>query len=230
MTNLNFKDVADMSMYQSSEVGRLVGINTTRVRRWLKGYNYYNGSDIRHIEPVLHRSDSKASSNYASFFDLIDLLFAKQFLDNGISLQKLRKALDEATDVLGTNHFARETFFSDGKNIYLKVKKHNGNLLQLLSGGQWVIAPIIVQLAKQIEFDHHTGFARRWVPQAGGGLIVLDPLISFGRPSIKKGIDTASIYDLYIAEGESIARVCSWMKLTPPEVEAAVKFETAIAA
>jgi hypothetical protein len=226
----NFKDVADMSMYQSSEVGRLVGINTTRVRRWLKGYNYYNGSDMRHIKPVLYRSDSKASSNYASFFDLIDLLFAKQFLDNGISLQKLRKALDEATDILGTNHFARETFFSDGKNIYLEVKKHGGNLLQLLSGGQWVIASIILQLAKQIEFDHRTGFARRWIPQAGGGLIILDPLVSFGRPSIKKGVDTASIYDLYIAEGESIARVCSWMKLTPPEVEAAVKFETAIAA
>lgn len=230
MTNLNFKSIADIGMYQSSEAGRLVGLNTTRVRRWLKGYNYYNGSDIHHIRPVLHRSAAKESSNYASFFDLIDLLFAKQFLDNGISLQRLRKSLDEATKVLGTNHFARETFFSDGKNIYLKVRKHDGNLLQLLSGGQWVIAPIIMQLAKQIVFDHHTGLARRWMPQAGGGLVILDPLISFGRPSIKKGIDTASIYDLYVAEGESIARVCSWMKLTPQEVEAAVSFETAIAA
>jgi hypothetical protein len=230
MINLHFKDIADMGMYQSSVVGRLVGLNTTRVRRWLKGYKYYNGSDIHHISPVLRRSAAKISSSYASFFDLIDLLFAKQFLDNGISLQRLRKALNEATDVLGTNHFARETFFSDGKNIYLKIRKYDGNLLQLLSGGQWVIAPIIKQLAKQIEFDHHTGFARRWFPQAGGGLIILDPLLSFGRPSIRKGIDTESIYDLYIAEGESIARVCSWMKLSAQEVKAAVSFETAIAA
>jgi hypothetical protein len=230
MSNLDYKHIADMAMYQSSEAGRLIGLSTTRVRRWLKGYNYYYGSDMHHIRPVLNRPKEKESSSYASFFDLIDLLFAKQFLDNGISLQRLRKALNEATNVLGTNHFARETFFSDGKNIYLKVRKHDGNLLQLLSGGQWVIAPIILQLAKQIEFDHRTGFARRWIPQIGGGLIILDPLISFGRPSIRKGIDTASIYDLYIAEGESVARVCSWMKLSPTEVRAAVSFETAIAA
>lgn len=231
MTDSDYKYIADAEMYSSSEAGRLAGLNATRVRRWLKGYSYHYESDLRHKTPVLLRAEEKRSSNYASFLDLIDLLFVKRFLDHGISLQKLRKALNEATEILGTNHFAREIFFTDGKDIYLKVRKQGDNLLQLLSNGQWVIAPVIQQLAKQIEFDHPSGLARRWIPKSGGGLIVLDPFISFGRPTlVGKGIVTANIYDFYVAENKNIERVCSWWKLTPPEVQAAVNFESAIAA
>jgi uncharacterized protein (DUF433 family)/DNA-binding transcriptional MerR regulator len=231
MTNPDYELIADMCMYPSSEAGRLVGIHPTRIRRWLKGYSYTYESDFRHKSPVLRRSDEKATSSYASFLDLIDLLFVKRFLDYGVSLQKLRRALNEATEILGTNHFAREIFFTDGKAIFVKVGKQGDNLLQLLSGGQWVIASVIKQLAKQIEFDRSTGLARRWIPNSGGGLIVIDPLISFGRPTlVGKGIVTENIYDFYIAENKDIIRACKWWKLSPREVRAAVSFEGAIAA
>lgn len=220
-----------MGMYPSADAGRLVGLTATRVRRWLKGYNYIYESNIRHKNPLLIRSDEKAGSSCASFLDLIDLLFAKRFLDYGISLQKLRKALGEATQILGTTHFAREIFFTDGKAVFLQMGKKDENLLQLLSGGQWVIADVIKQLAKQIEFDQPTGLARRWIPNSGRGFIVVDPLISFGRPSlIRKGIAAENIYDFYLAENKDITRVCEWWKLTPQEVQAAVNFESAIAA
>jgi uncharacterized protein (DUF433 family) len=231
MGTLDYEQIADMAMYPSSEAGRLVGLSATRVRRWLKGYSYLYESGRRHKEPVLYRADVKAASTYASFLDLIDLLFAKKFLEHGISLQKLRKALDEATEILGTDHFAREAFFTDGKNIFLQVEKQGDDLLQLLTNGQWVIAHVILQLAKQIEFDRPTGLARRWIPLEGRGLIVIDPYIAFGRPTlVGKGIITANIYDFYKAENEDVERVCSWWKVSPQEVQAAVTFESAMAA
>jgi len=224
-------------MYSAPMVSRLVGLNVTRVRRWLLGYEYtYSaGPDadrrIGHMGPVISRAGG-TDSNYASFYDLIDLLFVKKFLDYGISLQRVRKALREAEELLGGHHFAQRSFFADGRNIYLKVKNDNNAdaLLELLSGGQWVIAPIIKQLAHQIDFDQPTGLAERWYPLGPKSLIVLDPKISFGKPTLfGRGISTANVYDLFLGENENLNHVCSWMNLKEKEVKAAVNFECHLA-
>jgi uncharacterized protein (DUF433 family) len=200
------------------------------VRRWLQGYDYRYASSLRHQQPVIRRHGT-AGTTYASFLDLIDLLFVKRFLEHGHSLQSVRKALDEAATILDTNHFARRSFFTDGRNIYLEVREHGDAILQLLSGGQWTIAPIIQQLAEQIEFDDPSGIARRWYPMGADGLVVLDPTVSFGRPTIVgRSVATANVSDLYLAEGRNVDRVSSWLNLTSVQVHAAVDFESRIAA
>jgi len=225
----------DAAMYPAAEAARLVGLSSPRVRRWLKGYEYQytepGGTlSVHRQAPVVHRQGT-AGTSYASFLDLIDLLFVKQFLERGLSLQKLRKGFDEATRILGASHFARQTFFTDGRDIYLQVRDDGDAILELLSGGQWVIAPIIRQIAERIDFDEPTGLARRWYPMRDSRLIVLDPLVSFGRPSIAgRGIATANVYDFFVAENRSVRRVCSWQGLKREEVEMAVQFEEALVA
>lgn len=227
-----FEDQYNIPMYFTAEIARLVDISRYRVHRWLEGYEYAYASRRRKQKPVVQKAwQDQTYPHYASFLDLVDLLFVKRFLDYGLSLQKLRRALDEAKEILGTDHFARQSFFTDGKNICLKVKEKGDAILELLSGGQWVISDLIKQLAHQIDFDKSTEFARRWFPFDGNRLIVLDPLISFGQPIIAdKGITTENIYDLFIAEGEKIQPICEWMNLPSKEVEAAVKFERRLAA
>ena len=223
-------ELLDSPIYPAAEAGRLVGLSSTRVRRWLKGYKYKYEEEIHHQRPLIRRQGTKGTS-YASFLDLIDLLFAKRFVNHGISLQKVRIALDEATQILNSNHFARQCFFTNEKDIFLQVKDQGDAILQLLSGGQWVIAPLIQQLAHQIDFDLSTMLARRWYPMEPNRLIVLDPFISFGRPSIvDRGIATSNVYDFYIAENKSVKRLCSWMNITRKEAKAAVNFEEQFAA
>src|SRR5437588_274242 len=88
----------DVPLYATSFAGRLVGLSPSRVRRWLKGYEYtyrvQHDQEPRHTrqEPVVVRHSEEP---YATFLDLVDLLFIKNFLDHGISLQRLRKALGE---------------------------------------------------------------------------------------------------------------------------------------
>ncbi|MFX0202053.1 MAG: hypothetical protein ACFFCW_38570 [Candidatus Hodarchaeota archaeon] len=226
----------DIPMYSAATVGRLVGLTSGRVRRWLQGYEYtYSVGRVRemrkgHKEPVIRRTEATVSI-YASFLDLIDLLFVKRFLEHGLSLQKVRRALREAEELLGDYHFARRSFFTDGENIYLQVRDNADALLELMSGGQWAIATIIKQLAHQIDFDEPTGFAERWYPLGQGGLVVLDPKIAFGQPTlIGRGITTSNIYDFFLGEGEEVGHVCSWMNLKRQEVEAAVTFERQLAA
>jgi len=229
-------NILDTPMYSAPTAGRLVQLTTNRVRRWLMGYEYIAGPEaeprIVHKGPVISRAEA-AESSYASFLDLVDLLFVKEFLNHGISLQKLRKALHEVKQILGGHHYARRDFFTDGNKIYLQVRRERNEadaLLELLSGGQWVIAPIIKQLAHQIEFEQLTGFAQRWFPLGPRGLVVVDPKISFGMPSLMgRGISTANVYDLFLGESETLDHVCSWMNLSEREVQAAVKFERHLA-
>lgn len=219
----------DEPMYNAAMAGRVVGISATRVRRWLRGYEYrYSvASEAKRRKaaqgPVVHRTTDSA---YASFLDLIDLLFVRHFLDYGIPLQRLRKALSEAEELIGGHHFAQRSFFTDGHEVWVQVKDESESLMQLLSGGQWVIAPIIRQLAEQIDFQAVTGFAERWYPAGFDGRVVLDPRVSFGSPTVaNRGVETCNIYDLFVAEGKRVVPVSRWMELREEEVEAAVAFE-----
>jgi len=190
---------------------------------------YSYGDSLRHQPPVVRRSVSTGS--YASFLDLVDLLFVKRFLDHGVSLQRVRRALEEAREILGTSHFARQTFFTDGGNIYLRIRDRGRAILELMSGGQWVIAPVIQQLATQIDFESPAGLARRWYPLGRSRPVVLDPFVSFGSPSIVgRGVKTANVHDLFAAENGSLAAVRAWWTLTEAEVEAAVEFERGLLA
>ena len=217
-------------MYSAAEAARLVGLSATRVRRWLRGYEYDYDSERRRQKPVI-RGHKEETASYGSFLDLVDLLFAKRFVDHGLSLQRLRRALDEAARILNSKHFARQSFFTDGRNIYLEVKEAGNAILELLSGGQWVIPDLIRELAEKIDFDTPTGIARKWYPLGQDGLVVLDPLVSFGRPSvIGKGVATNNVYDLFVAEGRNVRPVCRWLSLDRQEVDAAVRFEEQLAA
>lgn len=221
--------VWDIPRYSPTEAGRIVGLSVGRVRRWLLGYQYETSGSIGRQGPVVARTEN---SSYASFLDLIDLLFVKRFLEYGFSLQKIRKALAEAREIVDGHHFAQRSFMTDGENIYLKVVESAAdNMLQLFTGGQWVIAPFIKSLAKQIDFDDDTGFADKWYPNGKNGRIVLDPRIAFGAPTITgKGIRTSNVYDFYRGENDNVDVTSSWMNVSPVDVRASVKFEESMAA
>ena len=229
-------DLLERPAYSAAEAGRLVGVAPGRVRRWLSGYEYTDGVSVRGLPPVLRGRAEMGS--YSSFLDLVDLLFVKRFLDHGVSLQKVRRALDEARAILGTPHFARRTFFTDGATIFLRLQEEadkdgdkGAAILDLMSGGQWVIAPLIEQLAQQVDFDSAEGLASRWYPLGPEKPVVLDPKVSFGAPTIAgRGVKTLNVHDLFVAEGESLASVRTWWELTDAEIMAAVDFERQLAA
>jgi uncharacterized protein (DUF433 family) len=224
-------DAADTPMYSGAEVSRLTGLHASRVRRWLRGYTYDHGDDRVEQPPVIGRGAAFRSS-HASFLDLIDMLFVREFLaQTDISLQKLRRALDEARRLVGAEHFARRDFFADGRELYLKVREDGDEIIQLLSGGQWVIADIITTIGRQITFDATSDLARRWEPAEGDGLIALDPAVSFGRPHVVgTGIATTNVYDLYLGENKSLPRVCAWFGIKQLQAQAAVAYEEKLAA
>lgn len=221
--------VWDVPRYTPTEAGRIVDLTPGRIRRWLQGYTYNLGDRTVSMNPVVTR---ETESKYASFLDLIDLLFVKKFIDAGFSLQKIRAALSEAQTLVGGHHFAQRSFMTDGQRIYLWIKERESkNLVELFSGGQWVIEEFAIHLAKQIDFDEETGFAERWYPAGKDGRVVLDPRIAFGAPTIiGTGVRTANVYDLFVGEDKNSEATASWLDLKIDDVHAAVHYEQSIAA
>ena len=224
-------------MYSPAMASRLVGLESSRVRRWLQGYEYtyapkMSAAKGRRRQSPLVRRRGALGSQYASFVDLIDLLFVKKFVEHGISVQRLRRALEEAVNLTGDHHFAQRRFWTDGRKIFLQIKDKSAEaLLELLSGGQWVIALIIKQVAHQIEFDAITGVSTRWFPLGKDKSVVVDPSVAFGAPTIAgRGVQTANVFDLYEGEGRNIGRVSAWLDLSREAVQHAVEFEQALAA
>lgn len=236
---MDAESILDVPLYSPTLVARLVGLSPTRVRRWLRGYEY-TYVPARAAQPIRRRQHGivsragAASSSFASFLDLIDLLFVKKFVERGISIQRLRQALSEANEILGAHHFAQRRFWTDGREIFLEVNPRGSEanaLLHLLAGGQWAIAPVIKSEAKQIDFNEVTGVAERWFPLGKDEPVVVDPRYGFGSPSlVRRGVETANVFDLFNAEGRDVERVCRWMNLEQREVNAAVRFEEMLAA
>ena len=220
-------------MYEPTEVARLVRMSVSRVRRWLRGYEYTTPTTRQRKRqgPVVRHDE--AGSPYASFLDLIELRFARAFvIDAQLSPQRVRKAFAEARAVTGLDHpFARRRFFTAGDNIYMEVQEKGAideaeHLLQLLSGGQWVIAPVVLQYAEQVEFDSESDAVIKWWPLGRQEPVVITPTVAFGEATIQgRGVKTSTLYNLFRAEGDDAGRVAKWMDLSAAEVESAVRFE-----
>jgi uncharacterized protein (DUF433 family) len=221
--NYDLLDSLNAPAYSINFTSHLVGIPKWSVSRYLRGYFEYK-SQVQQ-PPIIEQSES--GSKYASFLDLIDLLFIKEFLKRGFTIQYLRIALEEAKKYLGTPHFARSEFFTSKNEIVLKLPK-TGNLIALMTGGQLTIPEITEKLNDKLDFEDITGsgFVRRWYPKGKNGLIVIDPQISFGKPTIiGHSVPTSNIYDLYLGENENYSSVCNWFNIPLPKIETAVQFE-----
>ena len=90
---------------------------------------------------------------------------------------------------------------------------------------------IVKMFSDRLNFEDATkyGFARRWYPNGKEGLVVIDPEISFGRPTLMgTGIPTNNIYDLFLGENKTIEPVSNWFEIPANEIQAAVQFEQAL--
>ena len=227
-------EILDTPMYPPAMTARLAGLSTQRVSRWLRGYEFnrdVNGATIRiKSKPLVKRSGAKGSL-FASFLDLVDLLFIKKLLGYGFSIQKLRKMMKEAKRLTDRHHFAQSVFFTDGNRLFMRLMQedHSGEyaLMELFKNGQYAIAPVIEPLTDRIDFSELTEYAERYFPLEGNRKIVVDPAVSFGNPSVfNKGVLTSSIYELYLAENKKVSTVGEWLNIDIDEVESAVEFES----
>lgn len=192
-----------IGLYTVPEAARLTHIPVPRVRRWLAGYRYHLGNTERTSEPLWQPEVPKFGSKIElSFRDLMELRFVHLFLERGLSLQAIRRAIEKAVELFGEDRpLSTQRFRTDGRPIFLEVADEMGEALLFdLKRDQYLFHRIVAPSFKDIEF--HDGVPARWWPASERKGIVLDPKRCFGKPILAQyGVPAAALADAYKVRG-----------------------------
>lgn len=216
-----------LGLYTPLQAARITGAHPREVRRWLFGYQNNSGETL---PPLWHPQIQDADEKVIGFKDLMELRVVKAFVRHGVPLRTIRAAIVAAREIFATAYpFTANRFLTDGKSIFYEAISNESQLTDLLKK-QLVFEDIIrPSLYAGIEFDAE-GSAKRWYPLKNNKAVILDPLLSFGRPALTKfGIPTEIIAASVKIEGSN-KLVAAQYDIPVADVSAAVKFESQLAA
>jgi uncharacterized protein (DUF433 family) len=220
-----------IGLYTVPEAARLTRIPVPRIRRWLGGYRYREG-DRAHASPPLWQPEvpTFGSKVELSFRDLMELRFVHLFLDHGLSLQAIRRAIEKAVVMFGIDRpLSTQRFRTDGRTIFLEVAgEMDEPALFDLKRDQYLFHRMVAPSFRDVDFA--AGLPTRWWPNSERKGIVLDPKRAFGRPILAdSGIPAAALADAYKV-GRSFKLVGLDFEVPEKAVREAVAFQERLAA
>jgi uncharacterized protein (DUF433 family) len=218
-----------VGLYSPAEAAALTSIPSRKIHRWLRGH----ATGGKEYPPLwtsyLEKFD--VESLYLSFLDLVQLRVADAFIREGLSPQKVRRAIQYGAEIVSSDYpFASARFRTDGKTMILHVLDAQGDerLIDLFKHGQYLMQKVIEHSLKGLEFEGDT--AARWWPLGRAKGIVIDPKRQFGQPiDDATGVPTTVLAQAAKAEG-SAAQAAKLYMVPTSSVNRAVAFELQLAA
>jgi len=215
-------DLVGIGLYTASEAQRLLGVPTTKIKRWLHGYER-NGICYEALwTPQVDLQDNRV---YLSFYDLMEVRAANQFILAGVSPQTVRRAIVLARDLVDNERPLSTTRFrTDGRTIFLEIAQgeEDKKLLDLFKR-QYAFSKIMERSLKDVEFEGIS--PKRWWVQSQNAGIVIDPSVSFGQQiEHETGIPTSVLANAVTAEGSISKAAKAWM-VDKKHIQRAVNFE-----
>lgn len=144
----------DSDGYRIPEVQKAVGISYRQLDYWAR---------TGLVRPSVRDAQGSGTQRLYSFEDLVQLRVIKKLLDAGVSLQRVRRAIDFLRD-----HLKRApqsvTLMSDGSNIY--AFESPTEIFDLLQRGQGVFGIAVDKVWNELEATLKKG--TRPAARAGG--------------------------------------------------------------
>jgi uncharacterized protein (DUF433 family)/DNA-binding transcriptional MerR regulator len=222
-----------VGVYSFADAARFIDASARELRRWALGYSFAGRDGEQRSSPPLLASRQLAGTDYdgIGFRDLLELRFIKAFRDNGVSLQAIRRAAENARDLMRAEHpFTCRKFQTDGRSIFVTIHEETGDeslvdIVRRQDVFQKIVGPA---LYSGIEFDDRDG-AIRWYPVARSKQVVMDPERAFGQPIIAGyGVPTIAIMEALGAENGDVSRVAELFEVPREAVLKARKFELSV--
>jgi DNA-binding transcriptional MerR regulator len=124
--------------YRVPEVCRIIGISYRQLDYWAR---------TELVRPSIQDAQGSGTQRLYSFQDLVELRVIKKLLDAGVSLQRVRKAVEYLQK--SKTSTAGVTLMSDGNRIYAVDSPEA--VVDLLSKGQGVFAIAVDKVATDLE-------------------------------------------------------------------------------
>ena len=169
---------------------------------------------------------------YLSFMNVVEAhVLAGIRRQHGVGLPQVRRALDYVRDKCGVDRpLIDQSFETDGRFLFIKQLE---KLINASKGGQLAMPDLLPQL-ERIERDA-TGLpvklypctrpAPACNPASDPRIVVMNPRVSFGRPSVG-GIATSTIWSRFCA-GDSPSHLAEDYGLPAEAIEEAIRCEAA---
>jgi uncharacterized protein (DUF433 family) len=216
--------VLERPVYGVVEAAGYLGLRSDRVRAWLDGYDR---SGVKYA-PVVR--DVRTGSEVVTWGEFVELGYLREYRRKGVPLQKLRPVIEALRREFDTPHpLATAKPFLAGKELVLEVQEQNdlpAAIAIVVPSGQTVaLTPEARRFYQKVQFGaaDSGGAARRLRPAGPASPVVIDPLVSFGRPNVG-GVATERLWELHDA-GETVAEVAEGYDLAPESVRAAIAYE-----
>lgn len=180
------RDPRDLPNYTLDEAARWTGVNRSTLRVWMLGRSYRASGATKRAKPLIVPAGHDPLT--LSFWNLVESsVLAAIRKEHGVSLQKVRPALDYVDRKLGMPRpLIDAEFKTDGISLFVE---HFGKLIDASRHGQQVLREGLEASLKRIEADQD-GLAVRLFPWRGSPfeprVVVVDPRIAFGKPVISK--------------------------------------------
>ena len=218
------------SMYTFGEAARLADISPMTVRHWVLGSPNQRGKPR---PPLL--SAKKEHGPFVSFLQLIEITVAARLRKaEGASFKAVRKAYLNAQEQFGYEYpFAHVKLEAIGRHIvHLMRGDESVDSFQAMDEPQQRTLPGLLAVAKiSAELDYEDDLAARWWPEGKNSVIVIDPQISAGRPTIAgRGVTADAIYARLHKAKEPIDFVMQDFRLNREQVNAAIEYCERLAA
>jgi len=217
-----------VGLYTPTEAAKLTNIPSRKIIRWLRGHTIGK----REYRPLWKSQiEIENEGTFLGFLDLVQVRVASAFIDEGVSPQKVRRAIEYGRQIVHADYpFASARFRTDGKTVILHVLEpgEDDRLIDLFKGGQYLMQRVIEPSLKGLEFEDD--FAVRWWPNGKSKGIVVDPKRQFGQPiDDATGVPTTVLAHAAKAEG-SAEKAAKVFMVPIASVHRAVAFEQQLAA
>jgi len=213
-----------IGLYTASEAARMIGMQPTTLRRWLRGYGHDGKREPKLWAPQYAPDDDDGL--YLGFRDLIEARVVNALRAKGFGLPTIRACVEGARAIVGDERpFSTRQFKTDGRSIFLEVAREIDDLHMIdLKKRQWVFRQVIEPSLGDLEFGERG--AERWWLLHGRKSIVADPNVSFGQPVVADiGISTARVAQAVKAEG-SVERTAKIYEIPVRLVRDALAYES----
>lgn len=134
--------------YRAPQVCSLVGITYRQLDYWAR---------TNLIKPSIQTAKGSGSQRRYSFTDIVQLKVVKRLLDAGMSLKKIRSAMDILREQLESEApLADVTLLSDGRTIY--AAHSPDEVVDVFQGGQGVFGIAVGPVQAELEGEIHRLF------------------------------------------------------------------------
>jgi len=220
--DLHSSDARLLPAYGFSEAAKYLRLPVPTLRSWSLG--------LGSTAPVFMMDDPE--KRFLSFMNLIEAhILAGIRRKHGVGLPQVRRALDFVQQKCGVSRpLIDQSFQTDGRFLFIEKLER---LINASKGGQLAMPDLLPQLDR-IERDPQ-GLPQKLYPFTRASelpvsapnpkIVVMNPRISFGRPSVG-GVATSTIWNRFRA-GDSPGELSHDYGLTLEAIEEALRCEAA---